>query len=379
MDIRKKTKKISSRPKIESGLSWWKQRYCTILFLTLAAVGFLLIMTTAGSHFLSMEAKNGVDFNLRSIHPLTSHAEERNRMSIELNVYTRVPGIYGLKVFSPSGSELASEMKLVRAESPDIWEITSEFETDGFGRYEIELSGIFNKHEKQYYRAYFWVEDAEEMQAPVSGKISRETAVSEVSSSTLNPPDGKPSGEEPSGDNSEDNTSLSGRDGGFISENISTREPVAEQVIEKPVDSSAAEQVNKDPVDSGTGSSVEQGVNQSPEPAYETGTLYISSIPAGSTIYLNGHEIGRTPRTLSNLPAGTYRLRLALYGYESFETDIRVVPGETTPIYQPLVEIEKEKSDEGPMITALHIKAFIIFMIAGFIVYVVIYKLLKEM
>jgi hypothetical protein len=43
------------------------------------------------------------------------------------------------------------------------------------------------------------------------------------------------------------------------------------------------------------------------------------------------------------------------------------------------VEIEREKSDEEPMITALHIKAFIIFMIAGFIVYVVIYKLLKEM
>lgn len=378
MDIPKKTKKISSRPKIESGFSWWKQRYSTILFLTLAAVGFLLIMTAAGSHFLSMEAKNGVDFNLRNIHPLTSLAEEGDRVSVELNVYTRVPGIYGLKVFSPSGSELASEMKLVRAENPDFWKITSEFETDGFGRYEVELSGIFNKHENQYYRAYFWVEDAAEMQAPVPGKISRETTVSEVSPSTLNPPEGKPSGGEPS-DSGEDNTSHSSRDGGVISENISTREPVAEQVIEITVDSPAAEQIIEDPVDSGTGSSVEQGVNRNSEPAYETGTLYISSIPAGSTIYLNGHEMGRTPRTLSNLPAGTYRLRLSLYGYESFETDIRVVPGETTPIYQPLVETEKEKSDEDPMITALHIKAFIIFMIAGFIVYVVIYKLLKEM
>jgi len=543
MDIRKRVKEISSRQNIEPGTSWWKQRNSAVLFLSLAAVGLLLVLTVTGSHFLSMEAKNGVDFNVRSIHPLTSRVDEGDKMALGFNIRTRVPGIYRLKIFSPTGLELASEMKLVRGENPGVWNITSEFENDGFGRYEIELSGLLNKHENQYYRTYFWVEDAAETEAYGLDKISRESsgdsqsypsATTQYTESSGERPhseyadnnveftgdaeDQEPSSDsEPSADPESSEAPVSGNT--FSEEPASSQEPETssnsgveesgDQVNESSDGSGGEETADDNPeiTDEGTGYGLHMdsnprgsrvyidgslkgstplnvtdlpegtyelelelegyesetlkvrikasesidvyrqlnrefgwlAVNSTPgnasvyvdgyskgrtplelelasgehqlklvtegyedrvesvsvvgketvsleweleeksEPAYETGTLYISSIPTGSTIYLNGHKMGTTPGTLTDLPAGTYRLRLALYGYESFETKIKVVPGETTPIYQPLVEIEKEESDEGLMITALHIKAFIIFMIAGFIVYVVIYKLLKEM
>lgn len=102
-------------------------------------------------------------------------------------------------------------------------------------------------------------------------------------------------------------------------------------------------------------------------PIEELDSLYINSIPIGSTVYLNGHDIGATPFTIDSLPVGNYSLILALDGYETFETKVDILAGKTTSVYQPLAKIQPSDDMKKPLITALHIKAFIIFLIAGFL------------
>ena len=113
----------------------------------------------------------------------------------------------------------------------------------------------------------------------------------------------------------------------------------------------------------------------------ENGSLYISSTPIGSTIYLNGRNIGETPHTIDNIKAGNYSLMLALDGYETFNTKIEVVAGKNISISQSLEEIQpSEAKDDSKYKSqiALFIKAFIIFLIGGLLVYIIIGMLTKD-
>jgi len=50
-------------------------------------------------------------------------------------------------------------------------------------------------------------------------------------------------------------------------------------------------------------------------PPVQTGSLEITSSPSGATIFLNGEPRGTTPRTIDDLTAGPYDLRLQHEGY----------------------------------------------------------------
>lgn len=58
-----------------------------------------------------------------------------------------------------------------------------------------------------------------------------------------------------------------------------------------------------------------------------TGALAVESRPSGAAVTINGRASGTTPLRLDALAPGEYRIGLALHGYQSFSTTVRVVAG----------------------------------------------------
>lgn len=71
-----------------------------------------------------------------------------------------------------------------------------------------------------------------------------------------------------------------------------------------------------------------------------TGTLKVQSQPGEAQVYLNDEPKGMTSAggdfRLSGLAAGTYRLRVSLAGYKSWENSIKVTAGETETVFVTL-------------------------------------------
>jgi hypothetical protein len=59
------------------------------------------------------------------------------------------------------------------------------------------------------------------------------------------------------------------------------------------------------------------------------GSLYVTSFPAGATIYLDGKGYGITPKLIGGLAPGSYELRLSLVGWKDYRVVISVSPGLT--------------------------------------------------
>ena len=60
------------------------------------------------------------------------------------------------------------------------------------------------------------------------------------------------------------------------------------------------------------------------------GSLEIKSEPTGAALFINDINYGTTPFKRDVIDAGTYRVRLDLEGYDSFEESVTVHPGEPT-------------------------------------------------
>jgi DUF3048 family protein/PEGA domain-containing protein len=58
------------------------------------------------------------------------------------------------------------------------------------------------------------------------------------------------------------------------------------------------------------------------------GNLSLTSNPAGSTVTLDGKEVGRTPLVVKDLAAGSHKLALTLSGYESWQAAVELNPSE---------------------------------------------------
>ncbi|HIH69644.1 PEGA domain-containing protein [Methermicoccus shengliensis] len=63
-----------------------------------------------------------------------------------------------------------------------------------------------------------------------------------------------------------------------------------------------------------------------------TGSIYVSSSPSGASIYIDGIYQGTTPKTISNLNAGMYTLRLSKDGYEEHTERVIVEAGRTATV-----------------------------------------------
>jgi len=82
---------------------------------------------------------------------------------------------------------------------------------------------------------------------------------------------------------------------------------------------------------------------ETPPPAPATGTLKVQSQPGEAQVYINDEPKGMTSPAgelrLPGLAPGTYRLRVSLAGYKTWENSVTVTAGETVT---PFVTLEKQ-------------------------------------
>ncbi|MBO6027329.1 MAG: RICIN domain-containing protein [Bacteroidales bacterium] len=74
-----------------------------------------------------------------------------------------------------------------------------------------------------------------------------------------------------------------------------------------------------------------------PTPIY--GSLNVESTPIGATIYIDGKEVGKTPRSFNEILVGEHEIRLTKEGYSEHKETVIVAKGERKQVKAPLNEI----------------------------------------
>jgi len=69
-----------------------------------------------------------------------------------------------------------------------------------------------------------------------------------------------------------------------------------------------------------------------------TGSVTVDSNPSGANIYLNGSYKGTTPKTIEDLEAGSYSLKLTKEGYEEKTERVQIEKGKTKEVEIKLTE-----------------------------------------
>lgn len=64
----------------------------------------------------------------------------------------------------------------------------------------------------------------------------------------------------------------------------------------------------------------------------KVGALYVTSIPTGATVRVDGKQKGRAPVAVPKLPPGPIRVELALEGYDDWATQVEVAPNKTRQV-----------------------------------------------
>ena len=64
----------------------------------------------------------------------------------------------------------------------------------------------------------------------------------------------------------------------------------------------------------------------------QAGTIQVSSIPSGATVYLDGDESGMTPVSIRNVPSGNHEVTLRLPGYDDWTKEVKVIAGTTVRV-----------------------------------------------
>jgi hypothetical protein len=62
------------------------------------------------------------------------------------------------------------------------------------------------------------------------------------------------------------------------------------------------------------------------------GSISVTSVPAGASVYLDGQVRGSTPITLSDIPSGSHSVMVQGEGYQEFISAVVVTPGATTQV-----------------------------------------------
>lgn len=78
-----------------------------------------------------------------------------------------------------------------------------------------------------------------------------------------------------------------------------------------------------------------------PVPIY--GSLNVESTPIGATIYIDGKEIGKTPRYIDEVLIGQRALRLVKEGYEEYSETVSITKGERKQVKAVLNKIEVQQ------------------------------------
>ena len=78
-----------------------------------------------------------------------------------------------------------------------------------------------------------------------------------------------------------------------------------------------------------TGATIVTPTQQPPVPA-NTGSLSVTTSPAGALVYIDGKMRGITPATIPGLSPGTHTIELILDGYQDLETTTEITAGTTS-------------------------------------------------
>ncbi len=89
-----------------------------------------------------------------------------------------------------------------------------------------------------------------------------------------------------------------------------------------------------------------------------TGTLSVSSSPAGAQVYLDNVYMGVTPLSLTSVSAGSHLVLLKLTGYADFEVTAQVSAGQTTPVTAILTPVTTQPT-QGPIPAPLALVALV--------------------
>lgn len=70
--------------------------------------------------------------------------------------------------------------------------------------------------------------------------------------------------------------------------------------------------------------------NAAPDSAAGTGSLFVTTVPAGEQVYLDGALIGNSPTRRSMIAPGTYTYLIKLDGYQDLTVTVTITAGQTT-------------------------------------------------
>jgi TonB family protein len=71
------------------------------------------------------------------------------------------------------------------------------------------------------------------------------------------------------------------------------------------------------------------------------GTLVMDSTPQQALIFMNNHQIGLTPKTLTDIAAGKYKIVIRKDGFEDYSTTVKVTDGGTANVTAQLIAVAK--------------------------------------
>lgn len=77
------------------------------------------------------------------------------------------------------------------------------------------------------------------------------------------------------------------------------------------------------------------------------GTINIFSNPSNAEVYVDGNYRGKTPLSITDVPSGTYNVRISLSGYEDYVGSIYLAPGDVKQINVSLKPVFGEVSIES--------------------------------
>jgi len=86
-----------------------------------------------------------------------------------------------------------------------------------------------------------------------------------------------------------------------------------------------------------------------PTVAPGTGTLQVSSSPAGAQVFLDNVYMGISPLTLPGVSTGSHLILLKLGGYSDWEVSAQVAAGQTTPVTAILVPVTSPTPTQGSL------------------------------
>lgn len=108
----------------------------------------------------------------------------------------------------------------------------------------------------------------------------------------------------------------------------------------------AAETIDKSALDQQTKDNIKSALNIVPK-----GTLSASSNPTGAYFYLDGKYkgyTGLTPILIKDLCEGSYQVKFTKYNYETYQTTIKILPGQTTSIKPKLKPLPSSSPIPSP-------------------------------